>query len=151
MLAWHAYDMLACSYGGIAMTLADKIRVYARDKYVLAAKERGESRFAIRAGDVVRDLGVHGRVPAVCSALRTDQFREENGLRLVEVVGPKSGQSTTVTFTYEFIDAKSTGPRQGDAWTRLRGALKDVFSELGGGDAYLRAERRNFSAPGGRE
>jgi hypothetical protein len=26
----------------------------------------------------------------------------------------------------------------------LRGALKDVFVELGGGEAYLRAERTNF-------
>jgi hypothetical protein len=27
---------------------------------------------------------------------------------------------------------------------QLRGALKDVFGELGGGEAYLRAERGEF-------
>jgi hypothetical protein len=31
-----------------------------------------------------------------------------------------------------------------DAWERLRGALKDVYAELGGGEAYLRSERNNF-------
>ena len=31
-----------------------------------------------------------------------------------------------------------------DAWSRLRGALKEVFAELGGGEAYLRAERGKF-------
>ena len=33
-----------------------------------------------------------------------------------------------------------------DSWNRLRGILKDVFAELGGGEAYLRAERSNFQS-----
>ncbi len=28
-----------------------------------------------------------------------------------------------------------------DSWNRLRGILKAVFAELGGGETYLRAER----------
>jgi len=31
-----------------------------------------------------------------------------------------------------------------EAWNRLRGALKDVFAELGGGEAYVRRERVSF-------
>jgi hypothetical protein len=31
-----------------------------------------------------------------------------------------------------------------DAWTKLRGALKDVFAGFGGGEAYLRREREGF-------
>jgi hypothetical protein len=31
-----------------------------------------------------------------------------------------------------------------DSWQRLRGMLKDIFVELGGGEAYLRAERSAF-------
>ncbi len=54
-----------------------------------------------------------------------------------------SGQSTTVTYTYEFIDTKPSSPKE-DPWARLRGALRDVFAELGGGEQYLRAERDNF-------
>ena len=33
-----------------------------------------------------------------------------------------------------------------DPWSRLRGILKDVFAELGGGEAYLRAEHSNFQS-----
>jgi hypothetical protein len=129
------------------MKLADKIRSHSRKKYVVPARERKIPRFSIRAGDVVNELGIGGgRAPAVCSALKTHQFLRDNELRLVEATGPKSGQSTTVTYTYEFADSGAT-VRSVDAWTKLRGALKDVFAELGGGEAYLRAERSNFSGP----
>jgi len=37
--------------------------------------------------------------------------------------------------------------KNGEAWSLLRGALKDVFAELGGGEAYLRAERSSFDKP----
>ena len=32
-------------------------------------------------------------------------------------------------------------PEEADPWGRFRGALKDIFAEFGGGEAYLRAER----------
>jgi len=56
-----------------------------------------------------------------------------------------------VVFTYEFVDAEHPTDSTVDAWSRLRGALKEVFAELGGGEAYLRAERNDFIAPEGRE
>jgi hypothetical protein len=31
-----------------------------------------------------------------------------------------------------------------EAWLSLRGILKDVYAEYGGGEAYLRQERENF-------
>ena len=34
-----------------------------------------------------------------------------------------------------------------EAWARWRGAMKDVFAEYGGGEAYLRAEREEFNRP----
>lgn len=128
------------------MTNAEKIRLHGREGYVLPARERGEKRFSIRAGDVVHALRLNGRTPAVCSALQTRQFLKDNHVRLIETVGPKSKQSTTVTFTYEFLDESPPSSQEGDAWGRLRGALKDVFAELDGGEAYLRSERSNFHA-----
>jgi hypothetical protein len=105
------------------------------------------SRFSIRAGDVVNELGIGGgRAPAVCSALKTHQFLRDNELRLIEATGPKSGQSTTVTYTYEFANSGASAKPE-EAWSKLRGALKDVFAELGGGETYLRAERSNFYGP----
>jgi hypothetical protein len=117
--------------------------MHGRERYVIPARDRKEGRFSIRAGDVVRDLRLNGHTPAVCSALKTQEFLHDNNLRLVDRSGPPSGQSTTVTYTYEFVDAQPL-PAGADAWTRLRGALKDVFAELGGGEAYLRGERAAF-------
>lgn len=38
-----------------------------------------------------------------------------------------------------------TGSQQpGDSWSRLRGALRDVFADLGGGETYLTSEREQF-------
>jgi hypothetical protein len=129
------------------MKLSDTIRAHSRERYVLPAREKRIRRFSIRAGDVVNELGIGGsRAPAVCSALKTHQFLRENELRLIEATGPKSGQSTTVTYTYEFASAGEAATAE-DAWSKLRGALKDVFAELGGGEAYLRAERSNFYGP----
>jgi hypothetical protein len=130
------------------MKLADKIRKHSTDKYVLPARQRKLLRFSIRAGDVVREMEIGGdHAPAVCSALKTCEFLRSNNLQLVERSGPKSGQSTTVTYTYEFVESEKSGLPIPDPWTRLRGALKDVFQELGGGEAYLRNERDHFYPP----
>ena len=32
-----------------------------------------------------------------------------------------------------------------DAWMQLRGALKDVYAQFGGGEAYLLREREEFN------
>jgi hypothetical protein len=133
---------------------ADRIRTHGRERYVTPARTRKEDRFSIRVGDVVRDLRLSGHALAgcspVCSALKTREFLQENSLRLVDKSGPPSGQSTTVTYTYEFVtnEKKDKGVDRQDAWNRLRGALKDVFAELGGGENYLRNERANFYGPG---
>ena len=126
------------------MSNADQIRMHARERYVLLARQRKQQRFSINAGNVVRELKMAGRAPAVCSALKTRRFLESNALRLVGASGPKSGQSPTVTYTYEFLEGSRSTPEHDDSWNQLRGTLKDVFAELGGGEAYLRAERGAF-------
>jgi len=133
------------------MTTAEVIRLHGKEKYVVPARQRQEKRFSIRTGDVLRELKLNGRVPAICSALKTREFLQENALRLISRTGPPSGLSTTVIYTYEFVAGEKQGDKAGDrqdAWNRLRGALKDVFAELGGGENYLRDERANFYGPG---
>jgi hypothetical protein len=132
------------------MRNADLIRSHGRESYVLPARARKERRFSIRTGDVVRDLKLVDHTPAVCSALKTREFLRENNLRIVEQTGPPSGKSTTVIYTYEFLDNAEPSTAGQDAWERLRGALKDVFAQLGGGEAYLRAERASFNEAGER-
>ena len=34
--------------------------------------------------------------------------------------------------------------KKDDVWMQLRGSMKDIFAKLGGGEAYLRRERRYF-------
>jgi hypothetical protein len=140
------------------MTQADRIRSYARESYALPARRQGQRRFSIKTGDVVRGMKLGwSRTPAVCSALKTRQFLQENGLQLISTAGPDSGQTTTVTYTYEFANVEDSSglkpsgvsggntPRsRQEAWERLRGALEDVFAEYGGGENYLRSERVSF-------
>lgn len=125
---------------------ADEIRDYTARAFVEPARQRGRKRFSIKVGDVVRELRLYRSVANVCSALKTQEFQRANRLRLVDATGPKSGLSTTVVFTYEFVDPERPAEPSVDAWSRLRGALKEVFAELGGGEAYLQAERSKFYA-----
>jgi hypothetical protein len=128
---------------GVANSVSDSVRHHATDAYVRPAQRRGGRAFTINVGEVHRAVALRNRVPLVCQALESDKFLQANDLKLVSKTGPPSGQSTTVTYTYEFIDKKPSSPKE-DPWVRLRGALKDAFAELGGGEQYLRAEREKF-------
>ena len=136
----------------VAAPDSDAIRRHAYEKYISPARRRKEKTVTINVGEVHRTLALNNRVPLVCAALGSKKFLTEHGLRLESKTGPPSGQSTTVTFTYEIVDKKQhQDPDQLDrqeAWNGLRGALKDVFAELGGGENYLRNERANFYSPG---
>lgn len=52
-----------------------------------------------------------------------------------------------MTYTYEFVDEKKSELPREDPWIQLRGALKNVFRQFGGGEAYLRRERDGFYPP----
>jgi hypothetical protein len=124
---------------------SDAIRRHAYEKYITAARRRREKTVAINVGEVHRALALNNRVPLVCAALGSKKFLTEHGLRIVSKTGPPSGQSTTVTYTYELAgNERPSSDAQQEAWQQLRGALKDVYAELGGGEAYLRAEREAF-------
>jgi len=124
---------------------SELVREHAKEIYVAPARRRGEKTVSVNVGTVHKALRLGNRVPLVCTALESQKFQRQNQLRLISKSGPPSGQSTTVTYTYEFIAGKdSTVPDRQDAWERLRGALKDIYAEYGGGEAYLRAERASF-------
>ena len=79
-------------------TLAARIRRHASDHYVGPVRRAVGRTVTIRAGDVHRDLGLTGRVPAVCGALGSRLFRQLAGVTLLERVGPR--ESTTTRFRY---------------------------------------------------
>src|ERR1035437_7273202 len=62
------------------LNLADEIRRFVYQHYVVAARNRGRSDVEVRAGDVHHDMQLVGRMPAVCSALGA-KFEMEYGLK----------------------------------------------------------------------
>jgi hypothetical protein len=119
---------------------SELVRHYALQTYISPARRRRDKTVSVNVGSVHKAIGLANRVPLVCTALESQKFQRANHLRLVSKTGPPSGQSTTVTYTYELLESPPEGGGL-DAWERLRGALKDVYAEYGGGEAYLRAER----------
>jgi len=134
----------------VSKSASDLVREYAHETYVGPARRRREKTLTINVGQVQKGVGLRNRVSLVCQALKSEKFLRAHDLKLISETGPPSGQSTTVNYTYEFIgeEKDSTASNRQDAWNRLRGALKDVFAELGGGENYLRNERANFYGPG---
>ena len=139
-----------------AVSYSDRVRQHVVNDYLSPARRRGDQTVTVNVGKVQKAAGLQNRVALVCTALESQKFLQENGLQLISKAGPPSGQSTTVTYTYKFVDHESpadpkahgnaggTPQSRQAAWEKLRGALKDVFAEYGGGEAYLRAERASF-------
>jgi hypothetical protein len=128
----------------IAQSVSDQIRSHVVENYLKPAIRKGEGSFAVNVGEVHKAVKLSNRVPQVCSALESKKLLEENKLRIVSKTGPQSGQSTTVIFTYEILLREST-----DSLTNplilVRGLAKDVFKKLGGGEAFIRSERKAFT------
>lgn len=131
------------------MTQSDQVIQYVQRSYIEPARKRGLSEVSIKAGDVHKALQWSNRVPSVCQALASKRFLDQNQLTLVEKQGPPSGLSTTTVFTYR-LSAESGAPsapsKKDSLLLALRGSGKDIFKKLGGGEAFVRAERRSWDA-----
>jgi hypothetical protein len=137
-----------------------RVRTYAREKYIEPAIAKGERRIRVRAGDVHKGLTLKNRVPAVCQALESKRFLKENNLVIESKEGPPSGLSTSVVFTYKIVkegatENSATTPerKHSDAprarnllrLLELKGIGKQVFASLGGGENFIRSERKAFA------
>ena len=130
---------------------SDLIRNYVRESFLKPAIQKGEKVITVNAGAVHKGLRLNNRVPLVCAALKSKKFLEENGLRIVSKTGPPSGQSTTVTFSYEILDSNRKSSSSANPLTGLRGIAKELFGKLGGGEAFIRRERNSFTNELGKE
>ena len=91
---------------------ADRIRQHVMERYVRPFLDAKEATLSIRAGDVVRSMGLVNGTPAVCSALEGQKFQREAehvGLEHLDRTGP--ARSTTTRFRYK---------RQGSPKTLIR-------------------------------
>jgi hypothetical protein len=130
---------------------SDLVRQHAAEIYLRAARRRGDRTFSVNVGAVHKALGLNNRVPLVCAALTSKKFLVANSLKLISKTGPPSGQSTTVTYTYEFVDSDEKNSTPTDPWLKVRGIAKDLFAALGGGEAFIREERAKFYGSGSDE
>ncbi|MHB1936314.1 MAG: hypothetical protein ACYCOR_06985 [Acidobacteriaceae bacterium] len=126
---------------------AEKIREYARTRYIEPARHGGESTVRIKSGDIVKGLNLKNKTPNVCTALRSKIFQDVYGVRLLGEQGPPSGMSTTVVFTYSLMNQGQTKePKSGSqsAFDRLRGIAKTAFKDTGDWERSVQRERENF-------
>lgn len=135
------------------MTDAERIRQYARQTYIQPAIQRGERKVQIRAGDVHKAMQLHRQHPNVCQALESKIFLKDNSLVLEAKDGPQSGQSSSVVFTYQLPESASPQqttepPGSGSNLLKLlelKGIGKELFAPLGGGENFIRSERKAFA------
>jgi hypothetical protein len=141
--------------------LSDRIRQFAKSRYVSPAIREGKSHFLIRVKDVNNELKAEGfpsrHTPQICDALTGRKFLRENGLEIEKVEGPPSGQSPTVVVHYRVEEPGQLQPVEGAASRKqdaaptedpterahrlteqIRGLLKDELAAYGGGEAFLR-------------
>lgn len=117
--------------------------------YVKPARIKGETFVRVKVGTVQKELGWTNRTPSVFSTLSSKDFQEEAGLELIEKKGgpPSGGPSTTWQFTYRVLPESQKGAdgaegmSNGAGLMSLYGILSDAYQALGGGEAYLKAER----------
>ena len=126
---------------------ADSIREYA-GRILEQARRVGQVSVTIQAGDIVREMHLLNRTPAVCSALASLQFQRRYRAKLIHREGPPSGMSTTSRFTYDLVDAEAKEGQKDPhaAFMALRGAWKDLLTEEGGVVAFIQKERDEFNS-----
>ncbi len=117
---------------------ADTIRRHVLNRHIAPARAEGRMKVAVRAGDVVRDMGLRNLTPSVCSALGSKLFLDLAGVELLERRGPP--QSTTTTFHYRLLDRAADRETMAAADdSRASPPMTDVISrcERGGKALYL--------------
>jgi hypothetical protein len=134
------------------MTLSQSVLEYVQSRLVAPARSSGEPEIAVTAGQVHRDLRWTSRVPAVCAALNSRKLQRAAGIELIEKSGPPSGQSTTMRFRYRIVE-QSPAPAEASKGAKnllclldLYGICKEMYAEVGGGEAFIRAKRENFGS-----
>jgi hypothetical protein len=129
------------------METAAQVRNLVVRTYIDPARRRKQSTVTVVAGDVHKAAGLVSRVPLVCQALTGRKFLEENHLVIEKKEGPKSGLGTRLTITYRLVDQEAP-PSEAPSFITLRGAAKEVFRRLGGGETFIRKERESFYGDG---
>lgn len=136
------------------MKPTEQTKMHVISTYVRPARLRGDKTIQVRVGNVQKELGWVNRTPSVFSTLSSKEFQQEAGVELVEKRGgpPSGGPSTTWQFLFRVL-AETKGPAavakgspNGGGLLALYGICADMYREVGGAEAFIRAERENFGS-----
>ena len=94
------------------MSQADLIRAHAQKRYIEMARRAHQKTVTIVAGEVGRDLGLSGRMPNICQALRSRKLLEIAGVRWLNPNEYKVGASTRFHYAIEDGQPSSGGEPQ---------------------------------------
>jgi hypothetical protein len=134
------------------MNLSETVLQYVRAKYVHPARAHGQAIVEVKAGDIHSALQWSRRVPLVCSALSSQKFQNAAGVKLIGTKdAPPSGLSTRTIYRYEILDRESpsgveAAPPQKRGLLAAYGVAARLYRQVGGGDAFLKAERESFGS-----
>jgi len=130
----------------------DRVRRSAAQQYIEPARSRGETIVKINSGTFGKALVKHkvlppNRFPIICNALRSNKFQKDNQVTLLDVQGPPSGKSSTVTYVYRIEPIRSSEKAHGgddNFFMRMRGILKRSYKKLGGAESFHNSEREGW-------
>jgi hypothetical protein len=79
-------------------SLADRVRAFASKTYVVKARNAKWKSVSFTSDDLHKALSLVNRYPAVCQAIETDIFENQNNVKLVARNGPPQGPGVTWKF-----------------------------------------------------
>jgi hypothetical protein len=80
---------------------SDEIRKYAKTRFVIPARKKGEGRVSFTARDIHQGLDLASRYPMVCSAIDSKKFADFARVELIKRDGPQQG--ATAHWTYKVL------------------------------------------------
>jgi hypothetical protein len=157
MLIYYLHEVIPMAQNGST----DRVRLRAAQEYVDPARQRGETTVEINSGIFGKSLVANHllsprRYPIICQALKSSKFQKENGLTLLKIEAPPtaaSGKSSTITFVYRIESSPGGSSSLGglaqpqskkDLFSGLRGICSKVYKQLGGAEAFHKAERESW-------
>lgn len=87
---------------------AEDIRNYVQRKNIEPARQRGEKRVTIRAGDIHDEMNLSNRQPLVCDTLSGRKLEELCRVRLIEERWGRNvhqRHAKNIWYTYELLDS----------------------------------------------
>jgi 5-methylcytosine-specific restriction protein B len=81
------------------MSIADDVRDYCINNIVEQARLSNKEEIVIRVGDIHNAMGLKERYSSVCSAIGSEKFEEEAGIKRIEIHGPLNASNTIFVFS----------------------------------------------------